>query len=334
MVGVTQDSDFVEFVTGVVDEVVGAAGVDAGTGVFETPYMWLVRNCKGLWTSTLVETMQTFSALVAADAGTTYFGFLGLVGHDTLKIVLFGAFQFAACLALLSFLRCVFTKPGRTPYLDPPNVPLAQLNFCEYCSQWKPPRTHHCRVCGICIHRMDHHCHWVNNCVAVKTHKYFILFLLYFVFAAILGSGVMTFVAVQYWFGKHRNLIYFVINTAGAAAAVFFTLVCGALLIEQLTHTVRNQVQLEQWQGLSPYSGTLLDNIECVFGLNRWAWLLPIKPVLRLDYQEPLLRDQAERFAEKSPLCYKVAAATAVVMVLVGCAVALCWCVQKYVIGG
>lgn len=29
--------------------------------------------------------------------------------------------------------------------------------YCKKCAAYKPPRTHHCRRCGACILRMDHH---------------------------------------------------------------------------------------------------------------------------------------------------------------------------------
>ena len=275
--------------------------------------------------------------LVLGDVCSTYFGILRIESHDALAAALLGGFQLTATLSILSFLRCVFTKPGRTPYLDPPQVPLAELKFCEHCSQWKPPRTHHCRVCGMCIHRvrtrqMDHHCQWVNNCVAIKTHKFFLLFLLYFVVAGIMGSGAMAYVATGYILGRKVHLIYLLIDGIGAVLGTFFSMVCLVLLCEQLLNTSRNQVQLEEWQGASPSSGPLLQNLEAVFGTNHWAWMLPLKPALKLDYQEPLLQGHAERFQGKTALCYRAALGIGVALSLIGVAAALCWHFQAYIL--
>jgi len=53
------------------------------------------------------------------------------------------------------------------------------VRYCEKCCLIKPDRSHHCSVCGDCVLKMDHHCPWVNNCVAFNNYKFFVLFLLY-----------------------------------------------------------------------------------------------------------------------------------------------------------
>lgn len=37
------------------------------------------------------------------------------------------------------------------------------LQFCSVCEGYKAPRSHHCRKCGRCVMKMDHHCPWLNT---------------------------------------------------------------------------------------------------------------------------------------------------------------------------
>ena len=75
---------------------------------------------------------------------------------------------------------------------------IVQYRYCKKCKGLKPPRTHHCSVCGKCVLRMDHHCPWVGSCVSIKTHKMFLLFMVYSVMSACYALSTM---------GKFREVV-------------------------------------------------------------------------------------------------------------------------------
>lgn len=51
------------------------------------------------------------------------------------------------------------------------------LHLCPECLVIKTPRSRHCSVCNKCVERYDHHCPWVNNCVGIRNHRDFMIFL-------------------------------------------------------------------------------------------------------------------------------------------------------------
>ncbi|QIX00945.1 hypothetical protein AMS68_006462 [Peltaster fructicola] len=66
-----------------------------------------------------------------------------------------------------------------------------EKHFCTTCLIRKPLRSKHCKRCGRCIAREDHHCPWVDNCVGVNNHKHFVLYLLFLI------GGIITLISLD-----------------------------------------------------------------------------------------------------------------------------------------
>ncbi|XP_014831109.1 PREDICTED: palmitoyltransferase ZDHHC23 [Poecilia mexicana] len=64
-------------------------------------------------------------------------------------------------------------------------------NWCSVCRVVQPPRAGHCRLCGVCVLRLDHHCVWINNCVGQANHVSFLLTLVFFLLTSLYGIGLV-----------------------------------------------------------------------------------------------------------------------------------------------
>lgn len=60
---------------------------------------------------------------------------------------------------------------------------------CDMCNYYKLSRVSHCRSCGECVYKLDHHCVWTQTCIGISNQKSFYLFCLY-----------MTIGVCQFWY--------------------------------------------------------------------------------------------------------------------------------------
>ncbi|CAN2387745.1 DHHC-type containing [Pristimantis euphronides] len=52
-------------------------------------------------------------------------------------------------------------SPTAQPGVQEENLTLCtEKNYCKICKVLRPPRSGHCRICGSCVQRLDHHCVW------------------------------------------------------------------------------------------------------------------------------------------------------------------------------
>ncbi|XP_072548774.1 palmitoyltransferase ZDHHC23-A [Salminus brasiliensis] len=156
---------------------------------------------------------------------------------------------------------------------QPENAVSMKRKWCPVCRLVRPPRAGHCRICGVCVLRMDHHCVWINCCVGQANHRDFLLTLLLFLLTSLYGISMVlrsvcprqsVFTALLYCPGVYNQY-----STALCFTCVWYScIITGGLLhllILQLINISCNvterevQLALRNGTGRRRFCGLLVD---------------------------------------------------------------------------
>ncbi|KAL7533585.1 hypothetical protein ACHAWF_004550 [Thalassiosira exigua] len=247
----------------------------------------------GVWMNNSDQAGTIMAFLVWLLLGYSAWTFTALAQTGGVPPALSAAYVVVCCLALASHAKTTFSDPGSVPQAAVPNermrremgTPDQPLSMCSQCQTFKPPFSHHCRICNRCISRMDHHCPWMNNCVGVGNMKHFILFLLYTwtcsVFSLLLlgwnyfmcadedctFNGVLTQLVRAVTVLSIGALLF----TSSMIMNVTFGLLTGIGTIDRLKKKANNTIADATEEPIP---------LKDVFGIGGyWTWLLPMDPL-------------------------------------------------------
>ncbi|XP_034050147.1 palmitoyltransferase ZDHHC16B [Thalassophryne amazonica] len=196
-------------------------------------------------------------------------------------------------MVVFHYYKATTTSPGHPPK---DNVHIPSVSICKKCITPKPPRTHHCSICNVCILKMDHHCPWLNNCVGHFNHRYFFSFCLYMTLGCIYCSVssrhmfVDAYNAIEssyqatppsYTFREmttHKSIIFLWVLTSSVAVAVGGLTLWHAALISRGETSIERHINRKETKRLKE-NGKVFRN-PCHHGkMNNWKMMFGVEKI-------------------------------------------------------
>ena len=223
-----------------------------------------------------------------------------------LRIIIGILFYFSLLMTIISHYKSI-TIDNTIDYINPINSLLN--NFCQKCNFERPQRSHHCKICGVCNLKMDHHCPYILNCVGEKNEKYFYLFLLYtfltclFIFFSTFDYFISNiFSNNQILPNKHflSFLHNFFLNYDNYFTMIsfFFSLFLGLSILYLIyfnwlhikigISTIEMKIYQNNLNECPYYNDNWKDNLIKIFGNNIFKMFLPIE---NDSYQNEILEN-------------------------------------------
>jgi ribosomal protein L40E len=263
---------------------------------------WVTTDCCGLVCANMTIALLIFAFCVQAKYGLGLW--LGLLSPQMLF------YTMISLLAVVSHTHCQFRDPGsiskdkvppvksemdevKSEELKRPVVVAKVEMTCSRCKSVKPASAHHCRDCGHCIIRMDHHCPWVNNCVAMFNQKLFLLFIFYTALCCItcFVALICQFITCRSGHMGFRrplpiclenNPIGIVLLVLNFIEAIVFGLFTIIMLFDQINAISENTPYIDKLKGHVGVRQSIYASFRDVFGEElRYTWLLPLGPTKR-----------------------------------------------------
>ena len=184
------------------------------------------------------------------------------------------SFYFLSVPTFVLLITLCFLDPGKIAKKPgaPLLVPFTQTLYksaptqsvCPYCSIIRPPRAQHCWACNRCVHKYDHHCPWIRNCVGARTIGIFYVFIVFMLSSLVFSLCDLSMRLDACLRQEHRQDSDIFLVVIGLGVSIVVGLSDGKLVLVSTRNLMLGRTSHERFsaskQGGDTAPGSLLTN--------------------------------------------------------------------------